>query len=275
MIDFITGEKFKEVGDFTYSPGIRHRDDYDGLQNTFNKNGLKDLNIVYTHTIYAMQLLDLISYIGKEFIVITHNADVNIDESFIVPGNVKRWFAQNVNVINDKIESIPIGLENDRWFKHIRKKEKMEARIRTVKQNYNLVYMNHNIKTNPSERELPYRLFGNRPWVTSVRGVNGSGFDQYLDNVYNHKFMICPRGNGMDTHRLWECLYMGTVPIVKKDINNWFYNRLPILYVDEWEDVNEGMLIDKLPLYETGNWNKEMLTFNYWKNHIQKWIAGE
>ena len=71
----------------------------------------------------------------------------------------------------------------------------------------------------------------------------------------------------MDTHRIWETLYMGSFPIVKKDINNWFYNKLPIFYINKWEDVNERLLNDMWADRDWGD-NRNMLEFSYWKNKI-------
>ena len=75
---------------------------------------------------------------------------------------------------------------------------------------------------------------------------NGDNFDGYLDNIYNHRFVLCPEGNGIDTHRLWECLYMGTIPIVKANKNVRFYEDLPILMVNEWK------ILQRLSLRRSG-----------------------
>jgi len=72
----------------------------------------------------------------------------------------------------------------------------------------------------------------------------------------------------MDTHRLWETLYMGSIPIVRTDINNWFYNDMPILYVNEWDEVTSDLLDAMYPIYSHGVWDKNILTFEYWKNKI-------
>jgi hypothetical protein len=48
-------------------------------------------------------------------------------------------------------------------------------------------------------------------------GSNGQNYENYIDNIYNHKFVICPEGNGIDTHRFWESLYLGVIPVI---INN-------------------------------------------------------
>ena len=265
---WITGEDFQNLGDFTYSPEIRAGGDYNNLPNTFNVNNLKDGNIIYTHTVYAKQLLDIIRNQEKKLIIITHNYDWGIDDTYNVSNNVIKWFAQNVNVINSKIESIPIGLENRWWFTEIQKKEKMLVKLNNLKTIRNLVYVNHNIKTNFLERTKPYQLLQNKSFTTIKHGLNGQGFDEYLDDIYNHKFVICPEGNGIDTHRTWECLYLNTIPIEKRNINNQFYTDLPICFVNNWEEITETFLENEYIRINKIKWNLEKLDIDYWKNKI-------
>ena len=47
-----------------------------------------------------------------------------------------------------------------------------------------------NINNNYKERIIPYNILENKSWVTSVRGRNGTMFDEYLDNIYNNKFVV-------------------------------------------------------------------------------------
>jgi hypothetical protein len=269
-MNWIQGDKFITIADFTFAPEKRLSGDYDGLANTLNLFALKEVNIVYTHTMYVKQLFKLISEVDRQFIIITHNSDVNIDKSFTMPKNVLKWYSQNVGIVDYKIESLPIGLENDRWFKKINKKEKMNALLLQPKIDKNLVYMNHNIYTNVEKRRFVYQLLENKDWVTVERGSNGHEFDQYLNDVYNHKFVICPEGNGMDTHRTWETLYMNTIPIEKRNINNQFYTDLPICFVDDWEEITEEFLNRWLIGNSWQDWNMEKLDFEYWKNKISK-----
>ena len=222
------------------------------------------IRLVFIHRTFIINRIDADGIVTLSGTGLT----VNVDPYFI-PDNVIRWYSQNVNVIDPRIKSIPIGLENDFWFPKIRKKEKMIEKLQEPKSYRNLVYMNHTNSTNPQERTHIYELLENNLWVTTHRFTNGSNFDLYIDNVYSHKFMVCPPGNGMDTHRLWETLYMGSVPIVKKDINNSFYGELPILYINEWEEVTEDYLNETWEIYQDKAWNREMLTFEYWKNKIE------
>lgn len=280
MADFIQGQKFKSLADFRYAPQRgRNADpyrndinnfsssDYRYLTNTLDMRGLKDKSIIYTHTFYIDQLFELLEKADNKVIVITHNADNNVD--ICPPENVLIWFTQNVNIKHKCIQSIPIGIENDIWYPD--KKDKMLRKVLKRKIFKNLLYINHNIKNNVEKRLKPYEVLGNRSWVTTGNGINGQGFDIYLDNLYNHPFVVCPEGNGMDTHRVWECLYIGTIPIQIRNINNQFYTDLPILFIDDWEEITERFLHDEYMRIVDGKWNRDKLWFSWWKNEILKW----
>jgi hypothetical protein len=215
---------------------------------------------------YVKQLFELIKPIQRQFIIITHNCDINVDESFRVPDNVSHWYSQNVNVENPKIESIPIGLENNRWFVEIDKKGKMMRKLAQKRVYKNMVYINHDIKTNPAKRTKPYEVLKSEKWATVGTGINGQGFDNYLDNIFNHPFVICPEGNGIDTHRIWECLYMRTIPIVLNCINIRFYKDLPILIIEDWEQITEKFLHDSFMQMAEKIWDIRKLTFGYWRD---------
>ena len=274
MIDWIQGEKFEDVADYKYAPSIRYKDDYCHLVNTLDFKKLKDGDIIYTHTFYAKQLFDILELIGVKVYIITHNADEPAD--WVPPENVLHWYSQNVGLSYPKIESIPIGLENNRWWKGLRKRAKMEEMLTQPLPHKKLVYMNHNIKNNRAQRQRPYELFGEADWITVFHGKNGLRFDSYLENVCNHKFMVCPEGSGIDCHRFWECLYLGTIPIVKKCVNVMFYAHLPVLLIDDWEEVTKEMLEDFYQDHQF-DWDSvwKQLMFGWWKNKILKECGRE
>jgi hypothetical protein len=269
-MDWITGDKFKSIADFTFAPKIRANGDYDNLQNTFNLHKLNNNSIIYTHTIYVKELFGILNLFSRgNLIVITHNSDVNVNGSFEVPICIKKWYTTNVDTINSKIESIPIGLENERWFPKLYKKDQMEWRLGQQREYKNLVYMNHDVRTNPSKRQEPYDLLVKNSWVTTDCGKNGQNFAEYINNIYKHKFVICPEGNGIDTHRVWETLYMGSIPIVKKNINYLLYNNdFPICMINSWKDITEEFLLEEFCRVSLEDFSVEKLTFEYWKNKI-------
>lgn len=253
------------------------------IRGEFFKKLANNIDIFYIDT---HNVIDFLKTPPKnKFILITHNSDGNITNNPLrfnngssndvdfnkikLPINLIKWYGQNVDIIHDKVESIPIGLENSEWFRDLNKETKINN-IRLQNKNYkNLLYICHNINTNPIERLEPYNLFKEKKWTTIEYGINGQNFDNYLDNLHSHKFVLCPKGNGIDTHRTWETLYVNTIPIEKKNLNNRFYNDLPICFVNNWSDINEDFLNDEYIRINNLKWNLEKLNFNYWENKIK------
>lgn len=256
MKRFITGEKFKALANHIFIPGQELK-------------GVEDGDIIYSDIDHVKKLAEAVSVIDEQVILITHNGDASMD--IIPPDNVIKWYSQNVGVDHARVESLPIGVENNQWFPEVQKKEKMLNRLMVPKECRGLMYMSHSVATNPVERSKLYDLFEKEPWVTSFRGSNRPNlFDQYLDNIDTHKFVISPRGNGLDTHRTWECLYVESIPIEKRNLNNRFYEDLPICFVDEWEEITEEFLNAEYERITTINWNIEKIDFQYWENKILK-----
>ena len=239
-----------------------------------------DVDIFYCHThdVNTFFSSQADSNWWFQFVLISHNSDGCITnnpqrkedaDSRLMPSNLLLWYGQNVCVKDSKIKSLPIGIENNKWLAQARKKEKMIVKLLQPKRIKKLVYINHSISTNPGERQELYQMLESERWVTTVYGRNGYRFDEYVDNIYNHRFVVCPEGNGIDTHRIWETLYLRTIPIVKRSINNQFYTDLPICFVDDWKEVTEEFLNTEYARIKGSVWDMGKLDFAYWKNKIQ------
>lgn len=282
-MQYIQGSKFKEITDLVFAPTPKAKDlwaigDYDNLQNNFFLEACKKgtTTSVYTHGIYARQALKVLADFKRDFVLVTHNSDEAINDTYDIPDNVIKWYAQNVNTYNPKVSSLPIGLENDMWGMHhwkppLHKLSVIEQKMGEEKDYRNMLYMNFNPATAPHNRNHVWEMFKDKPWVTAHRGSNFSEFDNYITNVRHHKFVLCPEGNGMDTHRTWETLYLGNIPIEKRNKNNRFYTDLPILFVDEWEEVTEELLRKAYWTIKLQDWNMEKLDMQYWINKIKSW----
>ncbi len=271
----ISGEKIVSISDFIYTPIPYDESDYYKYTNTFNINNITSFSgipIIYTHLCYIVNLFKELKDIDKMVIIISHNSDDSTPE-ISIPQCVKKWYSQNVSFKNNRLESIPVGLENSRWFPSIQKASKIFLKLNENKKIKNLLYVNHNVKTNVKERLQPYTLFKNKSWCSLVAGHNGYKFKKYIDNVYNHKFVLCPNGHGIDSHRLWECLYLKTIPVVTRSINTMFYQDLPICFVDNWEEIDKNFLENNFELIENkllnNEYNLEKLKFFWWKNKIR------
>ena len=86
--------------------------------------------------------------------------------------------------------------------------------------------------------------------------------------------MLCPPGNGYDTHRAWEVLCLGRIPIIEDLPINEIYKDLPVWIVKDW---NEFAKLKKEDLEKkwkeiVSNWNNykwQKLKLSYWKRYLK------
>ena len=95
---------------------------------------------------------------------------------------------------------------------------------------------------------------------------------EYAEISSSFRFIACPRGNGIDTHRLWENLYSNRIPITIKTGNYKIYElyeKLPIVILDRPQDLLDYGLIDsKYQEVINKTYNMDLLKIDYWKNKI-------
>jgi len=86
--------------------------------------------------------------------------------------------------------------------------------------------------------------------------------EEYLEFLTDCRSMLCPRGNGLDTHRVWECLAKGTWPIVQDNAHTQLllrqYPSLPLLIIDSPEDLDMS-IPEELPRFHP------VLLREYWE----------
>jgi hypothetical protein len=190
---------------------------------------------------------------------------------------IKVWFSVNVEYDNEKLIPIPIGLTNlipedtSDSFPHriLGNMDLLMEVVNMPKKDDRLVYMNFSIGTFPTERKLVYDMFCKKSYVDIGESIlSYEGRKKFLKEIKDHKFCLCPRGNGIDTCRLWESLYMGTIPIVIYNITHKNLLDLPILFINDWTDITEDFLNKKYEEIHSKKWNMEKIKFSYWKNLI-------
>jgi hypothetical protein len=83
-------------------------------------------------------------------------------------------------------------------------------------------------------------------------------------NQCNYSFVISPHGNGLDCHRTWEALCLGSIPIVKKSNISDLFDDLPVLIIDNWFDIKEDLLIKTIHDFKNKQFNYDKLLLKYW-----------
>jgi hypothetical protein len=282
----IDGDFFQSIAHVTWSDNMQLPD-------------LKNI-IMYAKTEDQCEAIDFINDrrmgFDEKYVLITHNSDCSsYSDSFwqttpvdvIEMPNLVKWYACNLSHCGFwKIEPIPIGFENTRWHpkkRDILKRVKKEFDQNPVKRSLT-PFACFNPKTYPQERENLQHLINNGYIdAHSADCVNGVRYEEYIRNLFTHRFCLCPRGNGIDTHRMWEALYCGCIPIVKPYVThidlNWKAGltgvlkrttRLPIVAVRNWLEVTEGNLLDvDSEISEFTSSDIPMLTTKFWQDEIE------
>jgi hypothetical protein len=188
------------------------------------------------------------SFPDTKFIIFTNLEDTPINEDIrnLIPKNVKAIYGVNAIGFGGKVHPFPYGVQ--------RPIHMSDNRISILRNEINrdiisskLLYINHSEHTNISERGNIREKFSNMDYATVDNKVS---YEVYCKRILDHKFMICPQGNGIDCHRNWEVLYLKRVPIMKKHpYLEELYKNYPVLWVNDYDEVTKTLLIDNDYLY--------------------------
>lgn len=100
-------------------------------------------------------------------------------------------------------------------------------------------------------------------------------WEEYIEELSKHRFVISPEGNGFDCHRTWESLMVGSIPVVKyTEGMDDVFDGLPVLLVKSWEEVKEETLDEVWnevvnTSTKRGVWQFEKLFAPYWIDRIR------
>ena len=280
--EILTSNNFAKLSDLIYSEVITNSD-FENLKlenitiidknerfTFYKKNNfpLSENTIIFSNSLMIEPLFnDLRNINYTNLKLITTQTDRMINKKLFerMPNCISKWYSVNVNYENKKLIPIPLGLANDYSPKNLITKDFGDLDFKTHKKDK--IYVNFNKYTNLKERHHLYDLFQNFNWATVDRKI--LDFNEYQDNLKNHKFVLCPWGNGVDTHRIWEAIYSGSIPVIKDHITFKCLKSLPVIFIDDYKNLNYDYLINKSKELEPILIDNEFLNLNYWIEKIR------
>lgn len=238
-------------------------------------------HIIFVKTDFLITEFRRIAKLNFNVILITGNSDIGIgyDLYDMKPKNVKFWFAQNLLIYENDIFPIPIGIENQfrcgtlgfgkRYFLRSLYK-KILFNLYFMKTSTSNILVNFNISTNYKHRkEVLEFVERQKVGFTIINGVYG--LHAYFREIKKHKMVLCPSGNGIDTHRLWEVLYLGRIPITIRvgDYRIYdLYNQFPIIILDNIEQLDNRILLEEEYNKALLKIQRDKLKFDFWRNLV-------
>jgi len=186
--------------------------------------------------------------------VVISNSDEEFDDALYkqIEPYVTRVFA--INCSASKANQIPIGFRDDGYTPHKDLTEILNDPNKSGEKT-TLCLVNFLVETNGGERQRALHRFTGQSWATIDQSYLNYGLQkatiftipetiqkrlEYYARLKATKFVVCPPGRGMDTHRVYETLFFGGIPIIKTSFLDPMYKKLGGCWiVKDWSDVTE------------------------------------
>jgi hypothetical protein len=215
-----------------------------------------DTNIKESDRVF-LKVSDISSFVANPPPVKVTLISSNHDETFtddmmkIVAPYVTKVYAINCSA-KDAFQ-IPIGFRDNQYTSHKVLKDVLEDTAKSSNKT-TLCLVNFLVENNDNERSKARDAFKDNMWVTKSdymtfnKGKSLAHSDpetmkkrvEYYTQLKITKFVICPSGTGMDTHRIYETLYFGGIPIIKTSFLDPMYKKLGGCWiVNDWSEVTE------------------------------------
>jgi len=205
-------------------------------------------------------------------VILCGNSDFDFKElPANIPASVKQLFLQNSFISEHPLVStLPIGIENFRWG--VNGNPKNLAVGGDWFQRKNEVLIGPFGLTHPIRIEIKDSLLDPIEGVRLVQSRLAP--NEYATLANNARFVAAVRGNGVDTHRHWETLYRGGIPLILQDA--WSAGIVaydfPFIEVRSW-DAQE--LLEVVKIGEDLGFNPlqiHALWWPYWKEKIASYL---
>lgn len=283
MKNIINSYNFARSSDFVFAETVSHEqfkklnisDKYivekNNLLITYKLDyvNLRENDVIFCNSDFLKDLFILLQKIQNlnNLKLITHQTDLAITKSLFLkkPACISEWYSINVAYEHEKLIPIPIGIANEYSPKNLQIKD---LNFISFKNKDHKMYINFNQNTNHKKRNGVYSTYRKKNW-TVVKDSNLT-INEYNLDLQNFLFVLAPWGNGIDTHRFWESLYSGSIPVTKYHLTYSASHNLPVLFVDDLKEIEQKMLQDYLDLYKTKHFNFNKLDVSYWMKKITK-----
>jgi hypothetical protein len=216
---------------------------------------------------HELELLDF-NHFPNLRVLIAGNSDHNFDVLPPVPAELHLLILQNSSIQSEKVQTLPMGLENRRLGRFYGHRDFEFIPNRLILHDRVLVPPMSN--TNPIRPSTIQQALRMQSLFDAKIGYLSE--KNYLELVKGYQFLLCLEGNGYENHRIWESLYLGIFPIMFE--TKWSITLrvldLPILFINDLEEVNRDLLIDFHRRNQGYNPKQSgPLWIQYWRNLIQ------
>jgi len=239
---------------------------------------------VYSRMDDVLSLFGAIRNINKEIIVFTGCSDTSIGEKQFKsrPPNIVKWFGENIDTSHDDLIPTPIGSLVGSWIGNdpvdkclVGHKDYVAILTNNEeKKEKDGALMAFSLNTNYGKRNKIYEYLKGKSYVTDACSTNAANRAlserEFCQEIYDHKFVISPPGNGIDCGRTWVSLQLGTIPIVESSILiEHFRGLLPIFIYKDVTDITEENLFEFAKGIKS-SYRYDIMNIDYYRDYVDK-----
>lgn len=127
-------------------------------------------------------------------------------------------------------------------------------------------YVNVKAENHPSRTRFLEEVSDIPGVVVKEPSHTPQGRSDYCKSLREFPFVLAPRGNGVDTHRIWETLYLGGIPVVLQDKAIVpLVEGLPVVLLQRWSDLaDERRVEEELDRIRHARWEATRLRMSWW-----------
>jgi len=271
---FIAGDTFRAIADHII----------DETNQPFSPETVHDGDIIFLKTDLIPDFFErLHPQITTNYILLTHNGDhspifwASIEcppgkynfIHYLEDPHIIVWFAQNADLKHPKLRPLPLGIAN-RYWEHGTIETFQRALSSPISWEDKLprVYINFSLATNRQERLNALNYCKQQSFCDIAPRTKHT---QYLDTIKRYRYVLSPAGNGVDCHRTWEALLVGSIPIMKHSLLDSLFEDLPVIFVDDWSEVTEDFLAKKYRTICSSQYNYATMYADYWIQEIKSY----
>jgi hypothetical protein len=224
---------------------------------------------LHRNTDYVVKFLNIFyKFLSNDVILITHCSDYGIFDmhhNILDLPKIKAWYGMNCHTNHPKLFSIPIGMTTcDKAHGNM---DLLNKIVEEKNKKNNLLYVNCDVRSNPLKRKAIIDLMKEKGYTTII-GEKPLSQDEYWRHLASSKFVISPPGNGVDCHRIWESIYLGTIPIVERHSVLKDFKNMPILFIDDWNVINDTYLNLKYNEMKDKVYDTSKCYMKYWEENV-------
>ena len=190
--------------------------------------------------------------IKNKFILVTSGAGLDIDDryrKFLDKDKIIKWIGTNILFHHEKVHKIPIGFGSP---ERSRKGSGIPRNLISGDQELLNQFYSKKIPFEDKIDKVLLTSLGNthksRDFIKKIENkdlfykLEKTSWENYMNNISQYKFVLCPRGCGTDTHRFWETLLHGSVPIVESSGLDDLYKKFPCIILENFEKLDKDTI---------------------------------